>query len=542
MTSTQVPRASPPEASGGQVKGMARGGVANLVGSLLSGVATFGSGVAITRGFSLTQAGAFFSITSVFLVLATLCRLGTTTGVVYFVARLVARGRNDAVAAVMRKAINPAIGLGVLAAALCVLAGLTLPHALGLGHQTRLTLIVLSPFLPFAVVNDILLSGTQGFGSMRSTVMVDRIARTAVQFVLVVAAAFGTHSLLVTSVAWAAPYVFSSLWAKRELTRMIGRRRAPIPASLADRDADDPAGPASWGELIRPAEYVGPVSNRRFWGFTAPRSISSVVQIVVQRADVLMIAGFLGAGPAAIYSAATRFLVIGQLTNQAVSLAAAPRLGTALARGDKRGANQIYQVATAWLILLAWPLYLVILQLTTLLLHVFGPRYLRGESVTQVLMAATMFAAACGMVDRVLAMAGRTSWNLYNNLFTVVINIGLNLVLIPRMGIVGAAISWAAAIVFNNVVPLTQVFLAERLHPVSRGSVTAIGLSLVCFGLLPEAVRLLGGGDVAVLAACVAAVLPYAAACFVLRRSLNLTELIAGLKERGGGRSKVVAA
>lgn len=515
------------------MRGMARGGVANLAGSVLSGVSTFGSGVAITRGFHLEAAGAFFGITSVFLILATLCRLGTTTGVVYFVARLVARGRHDAVAAVMRQAINPAIGLGVLVALVALAGGLLLPHVLGLGHENRLALIALSPFLPFAVVNDILLSGTQGFGSMRSTVVVDRITRTGIQLVLVVAAAFLTHSILVTSVAWAAPYVLSSIWAKRELTAMIGRRRPPIPAGRSDR--------AGWAEIVRPAGFAEQVSGRRFWGFTAPRSVSSVVQIVVQRADVLMIAGILGAGPAAVYSAATRFLVIGQLTNQAVSLAAAPRLGTALAQDDKPGANRIYQVATAWLILLAWPMYLVILQLTTLLLHIFGRRYLAGESVTQVLMYATMFAAACGMVDRVLAMAGRTSWNLYNNLFTVVINLGLNVVLIPHLGIVGAAISWAAAIVFNNVVPLTQVFLGEGLHPLGRGSVQAMALSLVCFGLLPALVRPAGGGDVAVLAVCVVALGPYALGCFVFRSSLHLTELGSGLRDRGGrGRGPTV--
>jgi O-antigen/teichoic acid export membrane protein len=149
-----------------------------------------------------------------------------------------------------------------------------------------------------------------------------------------------------------------------------------------------------------------------------------------------------------------------------------------------------------------------------------------------VLMVAMLFGSACGMVDRVLAMAGRTSWNLYNNLAALVVNATVDLILIPRIGIIAAAWGWAAAIVVNNLVPLVQVAFGVRLHPFGRGTVLAMTLSAFCFGVIPGLVRLAGGGPVAVIVAAALAVIPYAVGAVLCRQSLHLGDLAGALRRR----------
>jgi O-antigen/teichoic acid export membrane protein len=85
------------------------------------------------------------------------------------------------------------------------------------------------------------------------------------------------------------------------------------------------------------------------------------------------------------------------------------------------------------------------------------------------------------------------------------VNVGLDLVLIPRYGITGAAIGWAVAIAVSNLMPLTQLAAVLRLHPFGRGTVTACALSVVSFGVIPLALRAVLGHGVASLAAAVAA-------------------------------------
>ncbi len=92
-----------------------------------------------------------------------------------------------------------------------------------------------------------------------------------------------------------------------------------------------------------------------------------------------------------------------------------------------------------------------------------------------------------------LITTGRSSWSLVNGLLAMAINIGVDLALIPRLGITGAAIGWAAAIAITNLVPLVQVAAAERVYPFGRGMAAACALSVVSFGAIPLGLRALAG-------------------------------------------------
>ena len=129
-------------------------------------------------------------------------------------------------------------------------------------------------------------------------------------------------------------------------------------------------------------------------------------------------------------------------------------------------------MTTAWLVVLTWPLYLlaVIYGPVSCL---FGHSYRAGHMVMIILGLTMLLATACGQVDMVLITTGRSSWSLANGLMAVVVNVGLDLILIPRYGITGAAIGWAAAIIVTNLTPLAQLAASVRLNPFGRGSFIA---------------------------------------------------------------------
>ena len=214
----------------------------------------------------------------------------------------------------------------------------------------------------------------------------------------------------------------------------------------------------------------------------------------------------MGPGGAAVYTAATRFLVAGQLGNTAISMAAQPRFTELFALGDRRSANIIYQVTTAWLVLLTWPLYMLAIVYGPIVLSVFGHSYKAGADVMLILGLTMLLATACGQVDMVLITTGRSSWSLINGLLAVGVNVSLDLVLIPRYHLTGAAIGWAVAIIVTNLMPMAQLAsLAIRLQPFGRGTILACGLSAVSFGVIPLAIRSVLGGGLIGLAAGVAA-------------------------------------
>jgi len=274
-----------------------------------------------------------------------------------------------------------------------------------------------------------------------------------------------------------------------------------------------------------PAERDG-AGNAGFWAFTAPRALAGVAQIVLQRLDIVLVAVISGPAQAAVYAAATRFLVAGQLANAALIQAAQPQLSHLFGIGDRSAAGAVYQATTAWLIVLTWPLYLLSALFGPQLLAVFGRSYQDGATVIVILALAMLLATACGQVDLVLTMTGRSRWSLFNGLLAVVVNVAVDLALIPRAGITGAAIGWAAALAVSNLVPLVQVAWVARVHPFGRGPATAITVMAVAFGAVPLAARAaLGPGLAASLTGVAAGALVAVAGLWCGRGALRLTVL-----------------
>jgi len=500
-------------------RGVARGGVAGMAGSALAG----GTGVVVTwvvaRVLGAEQAGAFFAATAAFVLAGGLAKLGTQTGLVYWPARLRATGRGHLLGACLRTALTPVTWLSVLLAVVMWLAAPAVarvtaadaPHVIG-EHTAGLR--VLAVFLPLQALTDALLTATRGYRAMRPTVLIDRVLRSALQLLCIagagVATLWTTASLPVFAFAWAVPYLPVTVLAAVSL-RSVYR-------------AHKPAGPR--------ARVVERRALRRdFWRFTGPRALATVAQLALQRVDVLLVAALGGLAPAAVYAVAGRFVVLIQFANQGISQSVQPRLAEALATDDRVTANHLYQTATGWLVLVTWPINLLVILFAPVYLGVFGDGYRSGANVVVVLACAMLVATGCGMVDMVLAMAGRTAWNLVNVLVALGVTVGLDLLLVPRYGALGAAIGLACAMVANNALPLIQVGRVAGLHPFGAGTGAAALLSVACFGVLPPVVTAVAGPGAASLTLAVCLAVPaFAAGAWLLRRPLALDSFMPAKK------------
>ncbi|MEV4164388.1 lipopolysaccharide biosynthesis protein [Nonomuraea dietziae] len=414
--------------SGGRLGRVARAGLAGVAGAGVSALAQFLLVVIVTRTFSAEQAGTFFTAVALALMVAGIAKLDAGNGLIFFVARAKTYDYRG-ISGYVRAAVTPG-------AVLSTAAGVVLYPQLG----------PLALALPLMVVTDILLAATRGFGSMRTTVLLDGMLLPVAQLVLVavVAAAALPYPQEALAGAWAAPYLVVAALAALSL-----RRRVPRTPYL-------------------------PGTVRDLWRHTAPRSAASAIQALFQRLDIVIVALLAGPAQAAIYTAATRFKVVGQLASQGLAQAAQPRLVRALAEGDLQRARELYQVTTMWLVLLTWPVWLGYALLAPWLLRIFGTGYDEALPVALVLAGTMMVATACGMVDVVLISAGHTSASLANLVAAVGVTVLLDLALIPAHGALGAAMGWSGGVLAKNLLPLWQIHQRYGLRPFGRHSLTAL--------------------------------------------------------------------
>jgi O-antigen/teichoic acid export membrane protein len=290
--------------------------------------------------------------------------------------------------------------------------------------------------------------------------------------------------------------------------------------------------PSSWRSVAR-----------EFWWFTAPRAIARVTQTALKRSDIVLVAALASPEEAALYTAATRFIVVGQLFVQSVQQALSPHLSALFAKDQKAAATSVYQAATLWSMIAAWPLYLVLAGFAPVLMAVFGQGYDVAYDVVLILSLTMLLATACGPVDSVLLMAGRSWLSLRNSTVALAVNIGLNVVLIPAQGIRGAAISWAVAIVVRNLLPLLIVGRHLHMWPVTRATLEVAVAAVACFGaadVLAAVTDLPRAFDVALV---VLASVVYLGGIWLARDRLDLDAFRSALRRRRRpGRADAAAA
>lgn len=498
-------------APGGDLSGVARGSTANLLGAVVVALTTFGLTLVVTHGMAKSAAGVFFSATSVFVLATSIGQLGTNTGLVYFLSRLRSLGNGPGSQRVFQIALRPVLIVGVLLAALLIVIAEPLGRLMVPDHagEAATYIRVLAALVPVVGLENVALSATRGLGTMRANVMVEQLVRPLLQLAMVAIAVHVADPVII-ALGWGLCYVPAAAYAYWY-----------------------------WSHLRpRSSRFAQHVTPREFWTFSGPRALASIGQIAMQRLDIVLVGALSGAPAAAVYTAATRFLVAGQMANRSVSAAVQPRLGAALAREDIAGTNRLYRVATGWLMLLTWPIYLALLVFGEHLLKVFGEGYDAGRTVLVVLSCAMLFATAVGMVDMVLNMAGRTAWNMVNVAVAFTVTFGLDLVLIPRIGILGAAIGWASGIVATNLLAVLQVGLSLKIHPFGRPALLAGVLAVTCYGGLALVPRLILGDSVVAAAWGLAlASCAYAVGIWLLRRPLQLNAFAAMRRGGKGGKA-----
>src|SRR5262249_27669205 len=160
------------------------------------------------------------------------------------------------------------------------------------------------------------------------------------------------------------------------------------------------------------------------------------------------------------------------------------------AREQHDRAESVFQTATWWLMAISWPLYLALAVFAPFLLQVFGREFVAGHTALLVLAIGMLVFIGTGNNKIVLLMGGKSGWNLAISATVLVTNLALNILLVPHLGVLGAAISLAASIAVDNISTTIVVLFALRLQPFGRGYAVVALASIGCYVGLGVAVRL----------------------------------------------------
>jgi len=167
--------------------------------------------------------------------------------------------------------------------------------------------------------------------------------------------------------------------------------------------------------------------------------------------DILALEHFRSPDEVAVYYAAARLLAIVAFVYFAIAGATTHRFTEYHVAGDSKRLAAFFADTIKWTF---WPSLIacaVILALGKPLLALFGESFERGYAVMFILAAGMLARAAVGPAERLLNMLGERKPCAFIYASAFALNLTLCAILIPRIGIEGAAVSTSTAIVMESI-------------------------------------------------------------------------------------------
>jgi O-antigen/teichoic acid export membrane protein len=173
--------------------------------------------------------------------------------------------------------------------------------------------------------------------------------------------------------------------------------------------------------------------------------------LILYQTDILMIGALLGPADVALYNAASKTCGLTAFVYSAIEAIAAPTIAGLYAAGDRQ---KMQKMVLTMAHLVFWPTMLVTLFLISCgsyILGSFGPEFVAAQWCLTILVLGQLVNATTGPGGYLLDLTGHQDYSARVRCCTAILNLGLNYILIPKLGIMGAAIATSTAIILDNI-------------------------------------------------------------------------------------------
>jgi O-antigen/teichoic acid export membrane protein len=451
MSERGNPRPPSQDRAESNLRRLATGGGFVFVGGWAAYALSLAFNIVVARRLNADGFGAFTIGMSLAVVLAHIAPMGTHQAVVRYVA--IYRGQHDdaRIRGTVRLGLRVTAVAGALLGLGMLLAAPVLADHVFHDPSLAMPIRVLACSVPLTGLGELLLSSMRAY----TRVVLPAVIRSFVAPGLRVAAAVGAllaHTDLVgVAVAYTLVEGVALLLAAVAAARVLPGRAA--------------------GTLAPPTAEIA--------RFSWPLAVNRVLGGSTNNAEVFLLGALSGTSQVALFAAARRFTIVANAIFIAFGTIFSPMVSDLDAADQGDHLARLYKAVSRWIFTIGVPVFLVQVLFGEALLATFGRGFGQGQLALTVLAIGQLGNYGSGAAVNVLTMTGRSRTNLGFTVVHLVLTVALNLLLIPRFGLVGAALANAVAMTAVNAGLTTQVWRLTGMHPYDRGWLKPLVAGLV---------------------------------------------------------------
>jgi O-antigen/teichoic acid export membrane protein len=271
-----------------------------------------------------------------------------------------------------------------------------------------------------------------------------------------------------------------------------------------------------------------------FFKFSLPLMFAKILGQLKTRLDVLFL-GFLSTtANVGIFFIAFRLAAIISIPWQAANMIVAPMVSGYFARGDIKSIEYNFKNITKLMFMFGMFAWAFLLIFSNELLSVFGKEFKAGSVVVLLVCMGQVIKALVGHSGPILAMIGKSSLNLLTTVSSLISMAVLNLLLVPRFGIVGAGVANLTGVAIASLLELYFLYRFLRIHPFRMDFIKPVIAALVAGGMIYMVKTQVEGNLFAAVALMATFILFYFALLYLQKFSEEEIVLLEKIKRKVG--------
>ena len=195
-----------------------------------------------------------------------------------------------------------------------------------------------------------------------------------------------------------------------------------------------------------------------------PMSFSLISLLIMQSFDVYILEQYYSIDVIAYYGVAIKISAVVGIILTSINATIAPQISKLFYSNNILELKTVIKKATTLNVTLSAPLILVIIFSANFILSIFGSNYVMAKMALYVILLGQVVNALCGPVALYLNMTGRQVFLQRLLFIALIINVVMNLLLIPKHEMIGAAISTAFSFAFWNIFGLLYVLKKDKIN------------------------------------------------------------------------------
>ncbi len=199
--------------------------------------------------------------------------------------------------------------------------------------------------------------------------------------------------------------------------------------------------------------------------FSIPLSLTEWMHFANERTEIYFLGLLSSAVNISIYKIAWSLAGLETMLRLSLEQILAPFSSDLSHRKETKQLERLYKAVTKWGFTIAVMLFVIYVLFGKELMYIFDPALAAGTWVLIALALAQLINEFTGPCNTLLIMSGRSDLTLMNTIILLVSSVALDWLLIPRYGLLGAAIAGAICVIFINILRVVEVWWTLKIHP-----------------------------------------------------------------------------